>query len=60
MGHLIPLLPGLAFMLASKPMFDRGTASYIDTRRRTAVFYFAFFCFFGGIGLVVAGLLLTS
>ena len=45
-------------MMASKPLMDRGTASYIATRRRTPAFYAAFGCFFGGILLMVGRFLL--
>jgi hypothetical protein len=47
-------------MLAAKPMFERGNASYIATKRRTASLYAAFGCFFGGIALMAMGFALSQ
>lgn len=59
MSIFLALLPGLAAMALSKPCIDRGTATYIETKRRSPFFYLGFLLFFAGVALLVLGLAYT-
>ncbi len=45
--------PGVAVMALSKPCFDKGTIAYIETKRRSPLFFLGFFLFFAGAALLV-------